>query len=558
MLHVKGPPIHFADAPLPAPRAADPIDWRWMLNAVLRRRLSIAGLALLCMAGAAVYVVTRAGSYTAQTHLHLTNLKLTFSRDDALFAETQADPTFLETQIQLMRSEKVAFAVVDALGLDKAVPDKPPEGLTQRLRALLPDFMPRASAPPPTEEGGPRREAVREVQRGLAVDRAGMSNIVTLRYTAPDPARAALIANEFARAYVDDQTAARIESAQSASIWLRERLRDVGPKTRIVARALPPTETSNPRGILLIGLAGLIGTTLGVSLALLHQLLDHRVRTPEQVAGATGAACLGFVPTLKVRRSFRFRRRKPLDERTVPDIPRLSWAARHPGSSAAAALDHARVAIDGALVRPEPRWIGVTATFPGEGTSTIAANLAHLVAARGGRVLLVDCNGADPALSRTLAPKARLGLLDCLGDEGRLGDVVFRDPGDGMAFLPLGSGPAGGRRPAIWSGDMVRCLEAAGRAYDTVICDLPALAAQAEVRAAARFLSGFVLVVGWGRPSEEHLRIGAASAGGFRDKLVGAVLNRVGPSDLGRTGSPSATFLKHAAPRRGARPGSLR
>ncbi|SFL92918.1 cellulose synthase operon protein YhjQ/BcsQ [Methylorubrum salsuginis] len=559
MLHVKGPSIHFASTPLPAAQAAEPIDWRWLLNSVLRRRLSIAVLVLLGMAGASAYVATRAGSFTAQTHLHLTNLKLTFSRDDALFAETQLDPTFLETQIQLMRSEKVAFSVVDALQLTEAEGDKAVQSLKQRLQALLAEYLPHdlapSQAPEAADDGSPRREAMRQLQRGLSVERAGMSNIVTLRYTAPDPVQAARIANAFARAYIDDQTAARIESAQSASIWLRERLRDVGPKTRIVAQALPPTETSNPRGLLLVALAGLIAAGLGVSLALLRQLFDRKVRTPEQVVAASGAACLGFLPHLKVRRRLRLWRSKPPAEGTVPVIPRHCWASRNLNSSAAAALDHARVAIDGALGRSEARWIGVTGTFPGEGTSTVAANLAHLMAARGERVLLVDCNGADPSLSRILAPKAKLGLTDDLrADEGSVRDVlieaVLTDPTDGMGFLPLGSACADGRHPPLWSGEMSRCLQAASASYDTIVCDLPALSAAAEVRAASRFLSGFILVVGWGSPSEEHLRIGVDGAGAFRDRLLGAVFNRVGVADLGRTGSPTATFLKQGAPAR--------
>lgn len=557
MLHVKDPMIGLAGA---APPADEPIDWRWMLNAVRRRRLSVVVMMILCMAAASAYVVTRTNTYTAQTLLHLTNLKLTFSRDDALFAESLLDPTFLETQMQLMRSEKTAFTVVDTLQLASTEPPEPAGGLTLWLRDIKAGY---ASVVPSQPRRGPevdaRREAVKALQRGFTVERVGMSNIVTLRYTAPDPDQAARIVNEIARAYVDDQSAARIESAQSASIWLRERLRDVGPKTRIVARALAPTEPSDPRGFLLVGLAGLIGATFGVSGALVRQLFDRTVRTPEQVVAASGAECLGFVPKLKVRRFFRRARRGPGAEGALPDAPLLSWAARNPASSAASTLSHAKVVIDGGVGHAGPRWIGVTSTFPGEGASTVAANLAQLIAARGQRVLLIDCDAANRTLSKTLSPEPRTGLIECLDGTGTpLSAAVQHDEASGMHFLSIGQGVKGGQIPTVWSAGMGTLLGSTGASYDYVICDLPPLASVAEVRASARYLTGFFLVVGWGRLESEHLRIGVGAAGAFRDKLLGVVLNRVGIPDLGRTGSPVAAFLEQAAATAAARrPGRL-
>jgi Mrp family chromosome partitioning ATPase/capsular polysaccharide biosynthesis protein len=548
MLHVKGSSISFPGPPALTAPNRDPIDFRWMLNAVLRRRISILLTTALCMAAAVAHVVLRPGSYTAQTHLQLTNLKLTFSRDDALFAESLLDPTFLETQMQLMRSEKIAFAVVDNLQMASTAHAETSGGIMGRLRDLMPTNLTGETAQPRNDEGDARREAMKRLQRSFAVDRVGMSNIVTLRYTAPDPVQAANVVNEIARAYVEDQTTARIESAQSASIWLRERLRDVGPKTRIVARALVPTETSNPRGILLVGLAGFIGAAFGVSFALLRQLFDRTVRTPEQVVSASGAECLGFVPKMKVRRFLRRAERHASAQRALLVPPLLCWASRSPSSSAASALDLAKVAIDGALGKPEPRWIGISATFPGEGASVIAANLADLIAAHGERTLLVDCNRTNPSLSRTLTPGARTGLIDCLGaEEDRLTEAIKGDAIDRMHFLPIGGSRPGEWIPTIWSSGMGRFLGSVASSYDYIIFDLPALISVAEVRAAARHLSGFILVVKWGQTNEEHLRIGVRSAGALQDKLLGVVLNRVGAPDLGRTGSPAAAFLEHGA-----------
>jgi MinD-like ATPase involved in chromosome partitioning or flagellar assembly len=48
----------------------------------------------------------------------------------------------------------------------------------------------------------------------------------------------------------------------------------------------------------------------------------------------------------------------------------------------------------------------------------------------------VDCDLRKPSLSRTLAPKAKLGIVDVLAGEQSLDDTIWRDGPGGMAFLP--------------------------------------------------------------------------------------------------------------------------
>lgn len=574
MLHVKGNSANLVGNTLLLGGEDEIIDWRWMLSAIRRRLGLIVKLMLLAASLAALYVVMRPVIYTAHTHLLLTNLKLTFSRDDALFAESLPDPSFLETQMQIMRSEKIALAVADRLRATEGDEPQVP-GLLQRLRAEAAARIGALASPVPEGEtetpldailrdaadairpaasqdpGDPdeaRRKAMKAVQAGYSVDRIGMSNIVMIRATAVEPERAARIANEVARAYTDDQVAARIEAAQSASIWLRERLRDVGPKTRVIAQAAPPTEKSNPRGIFIVALAALAGGTLGVTYALLRQMFDRTVQSPEQVVRATGAQCLGIVPRLRgagllARWRDRLRRGTPLRRLSIAD-----YAATHPASTFAQTLSHAKVAIDLGLPPRAPRCIGVTAAFAGEGASTVAANLAHLLASRGERVLLIDGNGADPGLTRRLLRRPQDGLIECLTAGGVSAEAVQVDPADGMHFLPLGRADAPRAAP-IWTEAMRGFLAAAGRDYETIVCDLPPLACVAEARAAAQYMSGVILVAGWRQVEAEHLRIGLAQAGLIREKLLGVVLNRVDVAALRRTGSPAAAFLWRASGR---------
>lgn len=575
MLHVKGTPTNLVGNALLMGGEDEIVDWRWMLSAIRRHLGLIVKLMLLAASLAAIYVVMRPVIYTAHTHLLLTNLKLTFSRDDALFAESLPDPSFLETQMQIMRSEKIALAVADRLraaeGTETQAPDllrRLREEAATRIGALADPVSEGVAETPldallrgvsealrPTEAQEPsnldetRRRAMKVLQASSSVDRIGMSNIVMIRATAVEPERAARIANEIARAYIDDQIAARVEAAQSASIWLRERLRDVGPKTRVIAQAAAPTEKSNPRGILIIALAAVAGCSLGIAYALLRQMLDRTVQSPEQLVRATGAHCLGIVP--RIRSATRLARWRDRLRRKAGPLRRLSiadYAASHPSSTFAQTLNHAKVAIDLSLDSRSPRCIGVTAAFAGEGASTVAVNLAHLLASRGERVLLIDCNGSDPGLTQQLLHRSQDGLIECLAAGEVIAGAIQADRADGMHFLPFGRADA--RRAApIWTEAMRRLLAGVGRDYDTIVCDLSPLARVAEARAAAQYVSGMILVAGWRQVEAEHLRVGIAQAGLNREKLLGVILNRVDVSAFRRTGSPAAAFLWRASGR---------
>ena len=115
--------------------ASDQFDLNWMISAILQRRKLLVVLPLIFMAIAVTFVLFRPSSYTASTQLQLTNLRLTFVREDAFFAETQPDPSFLETQLQIIRSDRVAMTVLTNLKM--IAPDASPAERAEALELSL-------------------------------------------------------------------------------------------------------------------------------------------------------------------------------------------------------------------------------------------------------------------------------------------------------------------------------------------------------------------------------------------------------------------------------------
>lgn len=550
--------------------AAQEISLSWMIEAVRRRILAVILAVVVAGALGATYVMIRPSNYTAFTQLQLTNLRLTFSRDDAFFAESQVEPTFLETQIQIMRTRKIAQAALATLPPKEEEPlgwfsktllsitGLPEQPVAEGSHSLLEIVVRKLTgqAIPSVEEAAQVGMAAHELAAlkalmvSYSVERVGLSNIVEIRFTSNKPEDSARGANAIAAAYIEDQESARVESAQSGSVWLRERLREVGPRTRIVAQATAPTDKSDPRGILIVALALIGGGMLGVAYALGRQWIDRSVRTPEQAEAAAGAECLGIVPRLPLPRGLVAAYRSSAQGSAA--LPLMSGRRGRAFADLWRTLHNTQVALDDSQSDQAARCIGFTATFANEGASTLAINYARFLASQGKRVLLIDCDPVNHTLTKALQAVGAPGLVDVMQDEDEnaLSIAVRTDARNGMAFLPLGRIARGGglessRTEVVWSENMSAFLNRALQDYDVIVCDLPPLASIGDVRAASRYLDRFVLVAEYGRINATHLQTGVRSAGAFHDKLAGIVLNKAQMSEVRRAASPGSAFFGH-------------
>lgn len=472
---------------------------RWMFLAVVRSWTTVAAITLLLLLAAVAHILTRSPTYTAVSQVQISNLRLHTSRDDTFFAEAQIEPRFLETQMQILRSERIASSVIDQLNLVQVLAEKPKSSLArfaERVRALL------GKSPAAEEDGSgeaARRAAIRMVQRGLSAQQVGLSEVIELGFSSDDRELSARIANDIVRAYIGDQAAARDDSAQTASSWLRERLREVGPRARVLTIASPPEHSSNIRGLLILAIAGVLGVAFGSLVALTKALLDGTVRVPEQVGSVVAAKFLGIVP------------RTPASAWcSSPDPSLLSHALREIRS--AWTLDPSRRAL---------RTLGIISTTRGEGRSRVAAELARDLAESGKRTLLID---ADPHGGASTPAQAQ-GLTQWLeGEVESPHDVISRE-GPGGAHH-LSAGEAGFSASTDWCAGLAMFLEAVESDYDYVIFDLPPLTVASDICRSA-VIEDYLLVVGWAGVRPEHVDCALAHLAPLRGKLIGFVLSNV-------------------------------
>ena len=320
-------------------------------------------------------------------------------------------------------------------------------------------------------------------------------------------------------------------------------------EARIMSAAVPPLKKSWPKALLLLPIGIVLGIMLGLGLAVLRELLDQGLRTPAQIKAATGQDCLGLLPRLAATG-------RGLDggsdaEPSVRQLPTRSSTLRQvvdqPNSAYAEAMRG--IALRTAWRRRAPgcQVIGCVASRPGEGTSTVAANLAYSFAEAGYSTLLVDLDLRNADLTRALAPQNAGGAAEIAEGAMPLDQAVWRDPQTGLHFLPSAAGRSAAHPARVLAPVRAdRLLTALRAGYDRVVLDLPALGSTADAGVLAELLDGLLLVSTWGSLDGEALAEILDGLHDSRDKLFGLVFNRVEMRRLAQYGAGSLT----PAPRR--------
>lgn len=327
--------------------------------------------------------------------------------------------------------------------------------------------------------------------------------------------------------------------AYSAALVQRRAASPVGGSDDLMAkvldRAVVPAEPLGLPAFVVIVLGAFLGICGSAALALMRDALDGSVRSSGNIR-QLGLRCLGYLPHICLRRGASSLRwcialdnpRGPYAE-TLRAIRAQAEAARGPGTSRG-------------LV------IGICATDAGEGTTTVAANLATLLSVEGANVLLIDANVRHPELSSAFAkPSAHTSatLTDIIATGANIADARPSKIDAGFAFLPLISAPDEAPPLYIQPGRLLNAITDLQGSYDHVIVDLPPLNAAAFVAPVLPRLDTWAMVARWGRTPVANLHNLFQERPDIAHTLLGVVINDTTPKRL-RHYARYADRLPHA------------
>jgi len=308
--------------------------------------------------------------------------------------------------------------------------------------------------------------------------------------------------------------------------------------------AIPPLERSFPRPILLVA-GWMIVLVLAFGIPLLLEFVDQSLRTPLDVARHLRLPLLGVLPDA--------------DDEEI-DIDKLETAAQDvPQSMFAEVFRGIRTNLHFASPADRQRSMVITSPRPEDGKTTVACNLAMVLAAGGRRVLLVDANLRRPAIHRVFRNEGKGGLSNILVGDGRLGDLAYRTKVANLDVLACGTLPP---NPAelLESPQMTRFIEEATKAYDQVIVDAPPVLLASDACILAGKTDGVILVC---RARVDSRGIGARACDLLRRveaHIFGGILNAAQVRRGGYFREQLRTFYEYRAGDKesyGAMPGSL-
>lgn len=304
------------------------------------------------------------------------------------------------------------------------------------------------------------------------------------------------------------QTLQAKQQAYATLLALLERVRAMqGVRTSSVAVVEPavvPDTPSSPRKELNFALGLLVGLAGGVGLAFLLENLDTTLYTTEQIQKASALPILGSIPVSK----------QPAKNAFLNGTSPEGEAVRH--------LRTHLKNVDGIEAQ---HTLLVTSAEPGEGKSTIAANLAYSLAQSGNRVLLIDCDLRLPTVHKMFEVQNDVGLSSLLKGEATLTQVIQKSRIPEVYVLPSGPVPS---NPAelLGSARMAALLAEVKPHFNAVVLDSTSLLAVTDALILAPAVDGVVMVIGCGNVRESAVRAACQQLKDAKAKLLGVVINR--------------------------------
>ncbi|KAA3448836.1 chain-length determining protein [Mesorhizobium sp. SARCC-RB16n] len=318
-------------------------------------------------------------------------------------------------------------------------------------------------------------------------------------------------------------------------------------KIRIISDASTPLAASSPRTMVVLGLSLVLGVLMGAGFGGLNEFNERFFRTGEEVRDRVGLKFLGYLPTIGSKPSKEDKPAEP-DVKVARSPAAIERRARMrvsidaPASMFSETLRSAKIAFDVVLEGQASRVIGIISVLPGEGKSTVAANLAGLLAANGAKTLLIDGDLRNPGLSRSLGMEAEQGLMEAVVSGQTWQSVGKIDRQTKLAIIPAVSrGHFSHTSELLSSAGMRRFIENAKETFEYIVVDLPPLGPVVDAKAFAPLVDGFVLVTEWGRTPRAMVRSMLESEPYVANKIVGAVLNKVDLKKLAKYGSFGAS-----------------
>ena len=259
-------------------------------------------------------------------------------------------------------------------------------------------------------------------------------------------------------------------------------------------------------------LAIVVGAMAAAGLVFAIEYLDDSIKSPEDIRRKFNLPVLGMISHHEVEQG------KPI-------------SLREPRSPVVEAFRTLRTNITFAGVDTPIKRIIITSSVPQEGKTTIASNLAAVLAQGDKKVVLIDGDLRRPSVHTQFALSNRLGLTSLFVRQGNSLTGILQPSEYPLLSIITSGGSAPNPSELLTSKRMNQFLDYLCQENDIVIIDTPPVLTVTDAAALASSVDGIILVV---KPGVTKISTFAQTLDQLRTvgaHILGVVLNDVKPTN---------------------------
>ena len=288
---------------------------------------------------------------------------------------------------------------------------------------------------------------------------------------------------------------------------------------RMMDRARVPAAPYSPKVHLNLAIGFALGLLLGVGLAFLLHFLDNTVKTQEDIENIVKAPYLGWLPSIKPEKGA---------ATTRDNFPEL-YLFENPKSTLAEACRSVRTSLLFMSADKPLQTILVTSSTPREGKTTVAMNMAIVMAMAGSKTLIVDTDMRRPRLHKAFGVKNDKGISLAIVDEASLDEVAQSTDVPNLTIIPRGPSTPNPSE-LLHSQKFRNVVEELKEKYDRIIFDSPPIQAVTDPVILSGVVDGTIVVTKNSVTVKETARRSIRQLRDVNARILGCVLNDIAPS----------------------------
>ncbi len=286
---------------------------------------------------------------------------------------------------------------------------------------------------------------------------------------------------------------------------------------KILDYATMPHQPIKPVKIFVLSASGLLGLIFGLLGAFIRDYLDTKIKTKEDISELTKLPIFGVIPFVK----------------DIAGKNKL-FVLSDPQSLASEAMRTVRTNLDFIATEnnDKSKVVVITSTVPGEGKTTIAANLAAVLGNSEKRTIILSLDLRRPKLHSIFGISNKSGMSTILAGKDDLKEVIWEHQQiKNLDIVPSGPIPPN-PSDLIESRKMEEIFETLRKDYDYIIIDSPPMASVTDAILLMKNADASLIVFRSEYSEKEYVKNLNETVEMYHLKHIGLILNGVKPNNM--------------------------